>query len=465
MSAKQSPRQPNAREVALLTLLEVEQEGAYANLALKQAFSRYCLSEVDKRFTSEIVYGSLRMQAAVDHILTGLLNLPLAKLSPPIRYILRLSLYQLLYMERIPQAAVVHQGVELAKRYGHTGTVSLTNGVLRAFLRQDRTALLPDESDPLAYVNVTLSYPKWLAGYLLDRWPTDDVIGFCRYLNQYQGLDARANTLRISRADLLRKLADIGMAVRPGAYAPESLLVEEGGAHLPRLLTQGEFLIQGQASQLAAHALSPAPGSRVIDLCAAPGGKTTHLAQLMRDQGEILAVDLHPHRLRLLEENAERLGISIITTMAADGRELPAKWHGYADYLLLDAPCSGLGVLGRRADARWRKQPSDIAEMAALSFELLSAAAAYVKPGGYLCYTTCTVTEEENTGNIRRFLAARRDFCPAPMNNLAELLPDERDKQAALEGSLQLLPHRHGVEGFYFSLLKKLTISQENITI
>jgi 16S rRNA (cytosine967-C5)-methyltransferase len=193
----------------------------------------------------------------------------------------------------------------------------------------------------------------------------------------------------------------------------------------------------------------------VIDLCAAPGGKATHLAQLMQNRGEILAVDIHPHRLRLIEENAARLGISIISTLEADGRELPADHHGCADYLLLDAPCSGLGVLGRRADARWRKQKADIQVMADLSCELLHAAAAYIKPGGYLCYTTCTVTEEENNGNIRRFLTAQPDFKPAPMTKLAELLPDNLDKQAALSGSIQLLPQRQGLEGFYISLLKK----------
>jgi 16S rRNA (cytosine967-C5)-methyltransferase len=213
--------------------------------------------------------------------------------------------------------------------------------------------------------------------------------------------------------------------------------------------------MQGQASQLAAHALDPAPGSHVIDLCAAPGGKTTHLAQLMQNKGEILAVDIHPHRLSLLEENARRLGLTIISALAADGRELPAKWHNYADHLLLDAPCSGLGVLGRRADARWRKQPEDIQKMAALSFALLCAAAAYVKPGGYLCYTTCTITEEENSGNVKRFLDARPDFKPAPMNKLAGLLTEEQDKRAALNGALQLLPQRQGLEGFFISLMRK----------
>ena len=455
MNARNTAPKAGAREVALLTLLEVEQKSAYANLALKQLLSRYTLNEADRRLASELVYGSLRMQAALDHILAGLLSRSLEKLSPPIRLILRLGVYQLLYMERVPQAAVVHQAVELAKRYGHSGTASLTNGVLRAFLRQDKSTLLPVENDLRSFICITLSYPQWLADYLLKRWPKEDVIRFCRFHNQHHGLDLRANTLRISREDLLRELTLAGIAARAGSYGPETLIVEEGGGQLSPLLEQGKFIIQGQASQLAAYALDPKPGSLVLDLCAAPGGKATHLAQLMENSGKILAVDLRPHRLRLLEENAKRLGISNINVLAADGRALSTQWHDAAEYLLLDAPCSALGVLGRRADARWRKQEIDIRAMADLSCELLRAAAVYVKPGGYLCYTTCTVTAEENAGAVHRFLAARRDFRPAPMEKLAKLLPDAQDKQAALKGSIQLLPQRHGLEGFYICLMRK----------
>ncbi|MCL1974789.1 MAG: 16S rRNA (cytosine(967)-C(5))-methyltransferase RsmB [Firmicutes bacterium] len=458
MNAQQTGPKITAREAALVVLLEVEQGYAYANLALKKMLARYNLNEADNRLTCELVYGTLRMQAAVDYLLSNLLNRPLKKLSIPIHHILRLSLYQLVYLERLPQAAIVHQAVELAKKYGHTGTVSLVNGVLRSFLRQKNTISLPDESDPYAYISITLSYPFWLAEYLLTRWSTQDTFDFCRFFNQYQGIDLRTNTLAILRNDLQIELSKAGIIAQTGIYAPESLLVQEGGNYLPPLLVQGKFIIQGQASQLAAYALNPKPGSKVIDLCAAPGGKTTHMAQLMDNKGEILAVDLHIHRLKLIEENAGRLGITIIGVLAADGRELPSKWHNFADYLLLDAPCSGLGVLGRRADARWRKQLSDIKEMAILSYQLLLAAAAYIKPGGYICYTTCTISEEENCHNIQRFLAKRQDFSLAPMTKLAGLLLNEKDKKAALSGSIQFLPQHQGIEGFYICLLQKAHI-------
>ena len=445
----------NAREAALIALLKIEQEQAYANLALRQVLSAYPLSNADKRLVSELVYGTVRMRAALDHILSALLTRPLPKLDVAIRHILRISLYQLLYMERVPDSAAVHQAVELAKHYGHKGTSGLVNGVLRGYLRQQSQYTLPDQTDIRAYLSITLSYPLWLVDYLLARWPREQVIDFCLYHNRHHGLDLRVNTLRLTREDLRQELLAAGHSVREGAYAPETLLVKEGGGALPALLAEGKFLVQGQASQLIAHALDPAPHSKIIDLCAAPGGKATHLAQLMQNCGEIVAVDLHPHRSRLIEDNARRLGISIISSLTADGRDLPAQFHGYADYVLLDAPCSGLGVLGSRADARWRKQPADIQEMAGLSLELLKAAAAYIKPGGYICFSTCTVTEEENTDNIERFLAARPDFHRAPMNKLAQLLHDEQDKQAALAGDIQLMPQRHGLEGFFISLLRK----------
>jgi len=445
----------NAREAALIALLKIEQEQAYANLALRQVLSGYPLNAADKRLVSELVYGTVRMRAALDHILCGLLTRPLLKLDAAIRHILRLSLYQLLYMERIPDSAAVHQAVEMAKRYGHKGTASLVNGVLRGYLRQRQQYTLPDRTDIRAYLSVTLSYPLWLADYLLARWPQEQVIDFCLYHNRHQGLDVRVNTLRLSRGDLRRELTAANHTVQEGAYAPEALLVQEGGGALPALLAEGKLLFQGQASQLIAHALDPAPGSKIIDLCAAPGGKATHLAQLIQNRGEIIAVDVHPHRSRLIEDNVRRLGATIVTPLVADGRALPAQYHSYADYVLLDAPCSGLGVLGSRADARWRKQPADIQEMAGLSLELLHAAAAYVKPGGYLCYSTCTITEEENTGNIERFLAARPDFHPAPMRKLAQLLPQAEDKRMALAGAIQLLPQRHNLEGFFISRMKK----------
>ncbi|MBS1348495.1 MAG: methyltransferase domain-containing protein [Firmicutes bacterium] len=221
------------------------------------------------------------------------------------------------------------------------------------------------------------------------------------------------------------------------------------------LFREGYFIVQGLSSQLVGHALSPRPGSMVLDLCAAPGGKSTHLAALMNNQGSIDAFDLHPHKVELIKDNAQRLGMKCITAHAADSRCLPERYQQTADYVLLDAPCSGLGVLASRSDSRFRKEITNIEELAKLSYQLLEAAATYVKPGGKLCYSTCTITNEENSANIRRFLAEHNDFALAPLQGLIPLLPEKKEHLAS--GEIQLMPFEADkeLEGFYIALLEK----------
>ena len=232
---------------------------------------------------------------------------------------------------------------------------------------------------------------------------------------------------------------------------------EQGGGRIASCtpFLSGGCTVQGPASQLAAHALHPESGSRVLDLCAAPGGKTTHLAALMADRGDIRAFDVHPHKIALIEANLKRLGLTCVKAEAADSRNLPESFHEWADYILLDAPCSGLGVLNARPDSRFHKRPEDIKELAETAYELLRAAAGYLKPGGSLCYATCTVTHEENEDNIRRFLAERPDFSLQPMTELAAMMSRPEDAAACESGMLQLLPHVHGTEGFFLALLRK----------
>ena len=458
MIAQQQKKPKCARSLALLALQKIIAEGAYANLALSQLLRVSELSPADKRLATQLVNGSIRMQAAVDEILRQLLNRPLNKLPLMIHLILRISLYQLVYLERIPAAAAVHEGVELAKRYGHAGTVKLVNGVLRSYLREQKAGrqFLPTlEQDLRGYLTLTCSYPSWLIDELLQLWPAQEVIDFCHYHNQHQGLILRVNSLATSREALLQSLAEQGIAAEPARYAPQGVVLPPGIEEPQNLLKGATCLVQGEASQLVALALDPKPGSRVLDLCAAPGGKTTHLAELMADRGQIIALDLHDHRVRLIAENTARLGLQSIETLVADGRYLPPSYHRSFDYLLLDAPCSGLGVLGQRSDARWRKEAADSEALSQLAYELLLAAADYLKPGGVLLYSTCTIMPAENEDAIRRFLAARTDFSLSPLDKLADILPNAADQAAAQSGMLQLLPQRHGVEGFFYARLVK----------
>lgn len=448
----------SAREAAFTVLLQTEREAAYANLALKKYLDQHALSAADARLASQIVYGTARMKIALDHIISQLLTRPSAKLMTEARVILRLSLFQLVYLSRLEPYAVTDEAVKLARRHGNEAIARLVNAVLRNYLRrEDKDAMLPGREAGFDYLHLTLSYPKWLADYLLRRFGFEEAERFCLAMNDHPGVYLRTNTVRLRREELQAALAQCGVNAQPAGFAYETLRVEQGGGRIASCtpFLSGGCTVQGPASQLAAHALHPESGSRVLDLCAAPGGKTTHLAALMADRGDIRAFDVHPHKIALIEANLKRLGLTCVTAEAADSRNLPESFHEWADYILLDAPCSGLGVLNARPDSRFHKRPEDIAELAGTAYELLNAAAGYLRPGGLLCYATCTVTHEENEDNIRRFLAEHPDFSLQPMKELSAMMSRPEDAAACESGMLQFLPHVHGTEGFFLALLRK----------
>ncbi len=453
-----SPEKITAREAAFTVLLQTEREAAYANLALKKYLDRHPLSPADARLAAQIVYGTARMKIALDHIISRLLTRPDAKLMTEARVILRLSLFQLRYLDRVEAYAVTDEGVGLARRHCNEPISRMVNAVLRSYLRrEDKASLLPGREQGFDYLHLTLSYPKWLADYLLRRFGFAEAERFCLAMNDHPGVYLRTNTLRLRREELQAALARCGVAAVPAGFAYETLRVEEGAGRLAagNPFKSGGCVVQGPASQLAAHALHPASGARVLDLCAAPGGKTTHLAALMGDEGDVRAFDIHPHKITLIEANCRRLGLTCVTAACADAAALPETYREWADYILLDAPCTGLGVLNARADSRYHKQAADIPALAGAAYGLLEAAASYLKPGGLLCYTTCTVTHEENEDNIRRFLTAHPEFSLRPMSELAAMMTRPEDAAAASSGMLQLLPHIHGSEGFFLALLQK----------
>ncbi|MBQ6808502.1 MAG: 16S rRNA (cytosine(967)-C(5))-methyltransferase RsmB [Firmicutes bacterium] len=448
----------SSRELAFLALQQVEQEGAYANLALKKLLDQARPSQQEAKLATEIVYGAARLRFALEHLLSNLLTRPLDQLQKDVRIILELSLYQLHYLSLEPYA-VVNEGVKLAKKHCNPALAKLTNGVLRNYLRkveaQGKAALLPGEDDLRAYLRISQSYPAWLVDYLLAHFGPEQAKQFCLAGNGRPGVWLRCNSLRSSREALLERLTAAGSQAKAAGFAPETIRVTANAAPATECIREGLCLAQGPASQLVAHALSPRPGSRVLDLAAAPGGKTTHLAAMMENSGELRAFDLHEHKIPLIRDNCRRLGIHIVRAEAADSSLLPGEYREWADYVLLDAPCSGLGVLNARPDSRYHKQAQDIPELAKLSYKLLEAAGSYLKPGGLLCYSTCTITEEENSGNLRRFLEKHKEFQLAPMEGLLNMLPRPEDQQAARKGALQLLPQEQGVEGFFISLLRK----------
>lgn len=443
---------PNARGAALAVLLEVLEEGAYTNLAINKYLRSHALEPVVRRLFTELVYGTVKALGTLDWYLEKCVSRPLEQLEKPVLAALRLSAYQLLYMERIPASAACNEAVKLARCVSHEGSAKFVNGVLRGLLRkqQAKELALPDpEADDAGYLALKYCHPRWLVKRWLGPWGKAGTEALLAFNNTSAPICLRTNTLVITRERLLEELAELGAEVAPSLWCKEGIVVSKlNDTSLGELLTKmpDAFYVQDESSMLVAGLLAPLPGMEVLDLCSAPGGKTTHVAQLMQNAGSVTACDVHPHKLELIAENAARLGITIVKPTLNDGTVLRSQWLGKFDRVLVDAPCSGLGVLRRRAEARWRKQRKDLKLFPPLQLAILQNAAQYVKEGGRLVYSTCTIEQSENHYLIEEFLAKNTAWQRVPF---AHPLTGEQVEE------LQLLPQVDKIDGFYICVLER----------
>lgn len=442
----------NPRQAASSVLFRIHKEGCFADQLMDRELAGGQLSGPDRGLFAELVFGVLRRQGTLDHILTGLVTQPLARLEPQVLILLRLGLYQLVYLDRIPESAAVNETVNLAK-LSLPRASGLVNAVLRNYLRHKDTVTFPDPvAAPAASIAARHSHPAWLVKLWFSQLGEEETEHLAEASSLQPPLTLRTNTLRISRDGLVSRFADNGISATPCRFSPHGIQVE-GRHHIPGLpgFREGLFTVQDEASQVAALMLDPQPGERVLDACAAPGGKATHLAQLMDNQGELLAMDISGSKLALIQETAQRLGISIIRTRAADLLNSAAFPADAFDRVLLDAPCSGLGVIRRNPEAKWRLTPADITRLAATQQSLLKNAIRMLKPGGVLLYSTCSTTVEENETVVLDFLSRRPDCV---LENLAEIFPAYGDLFTT-RGMFRAWPHRHGMDGFFAARLRK----------
>lgn len=450
-------RQPSARELAMDILTRVEQEGAYSNLQLNAALQRANLSREDAGLATELVYGPISRMNTLDYFLNRFVSKGVNKLQPWVRSLLRLSLYQIMYLDRIPSHAVVNEAVNLAKRRGHQGISGMVNGVLRNVLRSPDKLVLPESLGPAERIALEHSHPEWLVQRWIGQYGEEAAEAICRANNEPPAVSVRVNTTMISRDGLLGEMEEKGMDTVPSPLTPEGILVRSGGnMALTGWYRDGQLSVQDESSMLVGDAVGPEPGMRVLDCCAAPGGKTAHMAELMRDEGKIIANDLHEHKQKLIREQAERLGLDAIEPVTGDALELAGRYPAASfDRILLDAPCSGLGVIRRKPDLKWAKTPGDIEEIAALQYRLLESVSALLRPGGILVYSTCTIEPRENEENVERFLRNHPEFAIAP-----EAPPTwERLLGTALPrgGGVQILPQHFHSDGFYIARIQRLS--------
>jgi 16S rRNA (cytosine967-C5)-methyltransferase len=450
-NSKQDRVVKNPRENALLILYKVEKEGAYSNIALNSQLKKSDMSALDKGLTTEIVYGTLRNQGTIDYILGLFLSKPLKKLPVWILLILRMGVYQLRYMDKIPVAAAINESVNLAKKYGHQGTAGLVNATLRNIVRHPDKIIFPDsKNDPARYISVVYSHPLWLVERWLKEYGFNDTVKFCEYNNSTPEFSLRINTLKTTPEKIKSFFDKNGIVSEISKYTKDSICIGSAKKSIIMgLIDQGFLYPQHISSMLAALALSPTADSHVIDACAAPGGKTTHLAQIMGNKGEIRAFDIFEHKAKLIDNNCKRMGINIVKAEVCDSRQLPTDLDDWADFALVDAPCSGLGVLRIRPDARWQKTPESITELADIAYDILDCVAQKVKVGGKILFSTCTVTHEENIDTINRFLKEHKNYQLIPITDMPYMLFDN-------EACWQILPQVHNLDGFFLAKMQRI---------
>ncbi len=443
----------NPRQAACETLLRIRKEGGFADRLIDIELSNGVLSGPDRGLYAELVFGVLRRQGTLDHILQQLLEKPMIELDPLALVILRIGLYQLTCLDRIPESAAVNESVNLAKLIT-PGTSGLINAVLRNYLRRRDSISFPDiTTNPAAAIAARHSQPEWLVEQWIAQLGVAEAQQLAEASSQQPPLTLRVNTLRSGRDQLMQEFEKQGIEVAPCSFSPDGIAV--AGRHTINTLPgfdAGLFAVQDEASQLAGRLLGAEPGERIWDACCAPGGKSCHIAQQMDDRGELIATDISRSKLTLVQESTRRLGINSVSTAVADLHQPDTFPDGYFDRILLDAPCSGLGVIRRNPEAKWRLFSGDITRLAAVQKTLLKNSAVRLRPGGVLLYSTCSTSEAENELVVEDFLLHHPGFV---LENLNDLFP-AWSELIAFYGMFRVWPHRHGMDGFFAARIRRI---------
>ena len=439
----------DAREAAMLALNACQRQGGWSDGALKKQLAAAELSGRDAALATQLCFGVLQNQMLLDFYLSKFSNIPLKRMEGKVVQTLRLGAYQMLFLTRIPHSAAVNSAVALVKAHcKNPRAAGMVNGILRSMERSLQNMPVIPQGDPVAYLSTLYSHPEWLVKEFILSLGEEETAQLLAADNSQPPTAVIVNTTRTTVEALKAMLEADHVEAEPHPWLENCLLLSRTG-DLERMeaFQQGLFYVQDPASRLSVLAAGAKPGMRVLDCCAAPGGKSFAAAIAMENQGEIVSCDLHPHKKKLIQAGADRLGLTIITPKTADGKVFRPEWESAFDLVLVDAPCSGLGVIRKKPDIRY-KDPAPLADLPAVQLDILRNAARYVKPGGTLMYSTCTLLYRENGEVVETFLAENNSY-------KAEAFPLPGPVGLVQGGSVTLWPHRHGTDGFFISKMRR----------
>ncbi len=441
----------NPREVAAEVIMSVMKDGEYNNVALKRLLKQNGAMDLkDKAFVTEITNGTLRNIFYIDYIINCISTVKTEKMKPWILAVMRNAVYQMIFMN-VPESAAVNEAVELVKSKGFGKLSGFTNGVLRNIARNYNKITLPnEENQPSKYLSIKYSHPEWIVKMWLSQYSYEFVKDLCEANGKAAPVTVMANTLKTNKNQLKKSLEE------EGVFAEETRLIDSA-LKLTKLkdisslesFKNGMFHVQDDSSALAVEILDPKEGEKILDMCAAPGGKSILAAEKMKNEGKIISRDIYPHKLHLLSETAKRLGIDIIEIELKNAVVFYEEDREKYDKVIVDAPCSGLGLMRKKPDIRLNRSGNDIDELVKLQREILSAAWEYVKIGGSLIYSTCTICKKENLGNIKWFT----ENFPYELQDLTSFLPNGETFETSKEGHISLFPHIHETDGFFIARL------------
>lgn len=441
------------RNTILDTLMRIENDQGYSHLLINHALKTGSLQTQDEGLFTEIVYGTIQRKLTLDYYLTSFIKNQ-KKLDSWVKSLLRMSLYQMVYLDRIPDHAVIHEAVEIAKLRGHKGIASFVNGVLRAVQRKG----VPDLSaiaDDAKRISIATSHPRWLVDRWINQYGKEITEEMCQANLDNKSLSIRIQPLKISRDVAVKQLEQEGFIVRPSLFSPQGIIIETGNILKSKLFQKGFITIQDQTSMLVGEILKLKPGLKVLDACSAPGGKVTHIAEKMKNQGHIHAHDLHAKKVKLIQNKAKQLDLSIIDSSAADARKLRNHYAEETfDRILIDAPCSGLGVIRGKPEIKYQKQESDIVRLAEIQLDILNQVSPLLKKDGLMVYSTCTVDQQENEQVVQQF-CEQQSMIEVDHAFFTELPLELQATHGVSSYGLQIFPQTFQTDGFFLTRFKR----------